>query len=336
LTEIAENLPLEFTLDSPGGSAIELVSSIQPAYNGLILPESKIICAKTDMGEMVFQHFPGDGFDVWLSRYDIPDGAIIKGRADIPVIELAITLENHFVSSWDGIGQPLTKSMECSLVYSPFVLNKAWLMPSVRYTTFDFHFSFEVLACYAPAFPALARFLEKVLRHEPCNLGGPRPISGRMQMLLKEILSMEFKAAAYSRQIKARTEILLVLALELLTKSKAKTTYLTTEASRDKAYAAKLILDSRKKNPPTIEELSRLVLGNQSSLQRAFQECFGISIAAYWDSNRLELIKDLLRNKSLDLNSIADEVGYNDAAALSRFFKKMEDISPGEWRKHNS
>jgi AraC-like DNA-binding protein len=41
----------------------------------------------------------------------------------------------------------------------------------------------------------------------------------------------------------------------------------------------------------------------------------------------------LLVDDTLTLDAIAEMTGYNSGAALSRFFKMMEGLSPGVWRR---
>lgn len=45
--------------------------------------------------------------------------------------------------------------------------------------------------------------------------------------------------------------------------------------------------------------------------------------------------RELLENPALRISEIAERVGYADTAHFSRVFKKLEGMSPGEWRNRH-
>ena len=47
----------------------------------------------------------------------------------------------------------------------------------------------------------------------------------------------------------------------------------------------------------------------------------------------MQLAKRLLADAGLGLEQIAERVGYESAAALSRVFKKTAGVSPGAYRR---
>jgi len=51
---------------------------------------------------------------------------------------------------------------------------------------------------------------------------------------------------------------------------------------------------------------------------------------------RRELCMQLLANPHLDIDHIASMLGYQTTTSFYRAFKEWEDVSPGEWRAHNS
>jgi AraC-like DNA-binding protein len=48
---------------------------------------------------------------------------------------------------------------------------------------------------------------------------------------------------------------------------------------------------------------------------------------------RLQLAARLLRDRNLSLLAIAEQVGYESAAAFSRVFKREFLVSPGQYRR---
>ncbi|MGI5894373.1 MAG: helix-turn-helix domain-containing protein [Candidatus Merdivicinus sp.] len=73
-----------------------------------------------------------------------------------------------------------------------------------------------------------------------------------------------------------------------------------------------------------------------SRLRRMILEEFGINIVDYINTMRIEEAKKLLCTTTHTLTEIATAVGYNNEQSLTRYFKKFEGCSPGEYRKRAS
>ncbi|MBR1930183.1 MAG: helix-turn-helix domain-containing protein [Lachnospiraceae bacterium] len=72
---------------------------------------------------------------------------------------------------------------------------------------------------------------------------------------------------------------------------------------------------------------------NKFYLTRIFKEQFGVSINAYLLQLRITRAKQLLRFSDKTVEEIAGECGMNDANYFSRMFKKVEGVTPGQFRK---
>jgi AraC-like DNA-binding protein len=102
-----------------------------------------------------------------------------------------------------------------------------------------------------------------------------------------------------------------------------------------KASEIKLLLDNSAGNVPTLLFLEKEFNLGKNYLQNGFQELYGLTIGNYTKELRLKRIKSFLKDYTLTLDSIALETGYNGGEALCRFFKMMEGVSPGVWRRNN-
>lgn len=72
---------------------------------------------------------------------------------------------------------------------------------------------------------------------------------------------------------------------------------------------------------------------NKFYLTRVFKEQFGISINSYILHMRITHAKQLLRFSDLSIEIIGQACGINDANYFNRMFKKIEGITPGDFRK---
>ena len=82
----------------------------------------------------------------------------------------------------------------------------------------------------------------------------------------------------------------------------------------------------------TLEELAALANMSRARFAVHFRETVGSTPMAYLSEWRLSVARSLLRlGKSVQ--TVADEVGYGSASALSRAFATHTGMSPSEWRQ---
>ena len=67
-----------------------------------------------------------------------------------------------------------------------------------------------------------------------------------------------------------------------------------------------------------------------------FKEQMGTNFSAYVDVMRMEHSIHLLRETNLSITEISDRVGYNSSNSFCRAFKRIFDISPGQYRRNQA
>lgn len=67
-------------------------------------------------------------------------------------------------------------------------------------------------------------------------------------------------------------------------------------------------------------------------MRRVFKEQLGVSFLDYINMKRIGKAKELLRSTDDQMPAIAEIVGYNNTQSFTRYFKKYEGITPGEYR----
>lgn len=102
---------------------------------------------------------------------------------------------------------------------------------------------------------------------------------------------------------------------------------------RQNLLRVKEYLDTHYPEKITLDQLSGLFYINKFYLTRIFKEQFGMSVSAYLQQIRITRAKQLLRFTDRSIESIGAECGIGDANYFARMFKKIEGISPGEFRK---
>ncbi|MBA8824764.1 AraC-like DNA-binding protein [Saccharopolyspora lacisalsi] len=89
-------------------------------------------------------------------------------------------------------------------------------------------------------------------------------------------------------------------------------------------------------HPWTVNALARRTAVSRATLARRFTNLVGTPPIAYLTDWRLDLAADLLSNTEAPIESIAHQVGYNNAFALSAAFKRSRGVSPQQHRMSSS
>jgi len=98
-------------------------------------------------------------------------------------------------------------------------------------------------------------------------------------------------------------------------------------------YKAKEILLSNIQNPPSIKELSKLVHLNEFKLKKGFKKKFNITPYKLLEQHKMETAKYLLENEEMNINEIAEYLGYKYQSNFSNLFKKYYQVNPKELMK---
>jgi AraC-like DNA-binding protein len=81
-----------------------------------------------------------------------------------------------------------------------------------------------------------------------------------------------------------------------------------------------------------IETIAEHLCISYSYVRKVFKEKTGKSIVDYINEIRIEEAKKMLSDDGMNVKSIAISLGYNNDQSFTRIFKKMEGMTPGEFR----
>lgn len=97
--------------------------------------------------------------------------------------------------------------------------------------------------------------------------------------------------------------------------------------------AVKTYLDQNFHKKITLDDLAEQFYINKFYLTRLFREQYGSSVINYLLYLRISRAKELLRFTELSVEEIGAQCGMPDANYFSRAFRKIEGMSPSEFRK---
>lgn len=104
-------------------------------------------------------------------------------------------------------------------------------------------------------------------------------------------------------------------------------------SKRQNLQEVKEFLDENYCSRISLDMLAERFYINKFYLTRIFKEQFGESVTEYLLQVRITRAKQRLRFTDGSIEEIAHECGMNDANYFSRTFKKVEGVTPGEYRR---
>ena len=98
-------------------------------------------------------------------------------------------------------------------------------------------------------------------------------------------------------------------------------------------YKVKGLLDRRFSEKITLDLLAETFYVHKDYLGAAFKKTFGVTVNGYLGQVRITEAKRMLRFTDRSEEEIAELVGFSEANYFIRAFRKVEDITPGEFRR---
>ncbi|MEM6822394.1 MAG: AraC family transcriptional regulator [Verrucomicrobiota bacterium] len=99
-------------------------------------------------------------------------------------------------------------------------------------------------------------------------------------------------------------------------------------------FKARDLLDQQTEAKVDMVEIARLSGTSISQLNRRFKKRFGTSPYTYHLARKKERAKVLLQDSEMMIANIADQLGFYDEFHFSKWFKKVEGVSPSKIRKN--
>ena len=104
------------------------------------------------------------------------------------------------------------------------------------------------------------------------------------------------------------------------------------EAMEPRLAAAFHLLHTRHDPPPSLDELAAAAHLSSRHFARRFRELVGCSPHAYATARRLGSARDLLRDPSLRIVDVAEQLGFSSSPTFSRWFSQQAGVSPSQFR----
>ena len=110
----------------------------------------------------------------------------------------------------------------------------------------------------------------------------------------------------------------------------------TNDGSHIYVNSAIQYIQTHYKEPLSLESVASAINLSTSYLSSLFTKVLGTTFIGYVQSVRIERAKELLRTTMLKVYEIAYEIGYDDEKYFSPVFRKVEGISPSQFRTQSA
>lgn len=98
--------------------------------------------------------------------------------------------------------------------------------------------------------------------------------------------------------------------------------------------AAKQYLAARLSQPPQVDELAQALGVSKRRVSEAFRNSLGLAITQFCREERMRKAQRLLVQTSLDIQTIALDLGFSSSANFSNAFHDYVGMSPSDFRKN--
>ncbi len=321
-----------FQIYTNSGDRLEFKNELSPAFQKFKMAADEAFMSEGDFGKMAFQHFKGNGFDIWYSNYLITKDYRFIGEVYTPLLELQIPLLNSFNSTWDGIDHIPMEVNQYEITCSPAAKVVSTFQAGISCHTFDVHFQPSTLFEYAVDSRKLSRLLEANEKGNAANLlDDVQFASPDMLRIIHSIIRYEGQGNLAKPYFDALIREFLVYLVSQVNAFSESLFFSLSEIK--KAEEAKKIILSDFEEFYSVKELARMSGLTEIKLQMAFKHLYGTTVSKFSRQSRMEEGYRLLSQTNYPLRVICLMVGYPDPSNFSAAFFSHFGFRPGVIQK---
>lgn len=237
-------------------------------------------------------------------------------RSNLSSYLFFMVIEGAGELEYRGVVYKLSKDdcvfINCQMPYSHSTSKDLWMLKWVHFYS-----------------PNMATVYEKYL-----SRGGKPVFHTNMPGNYKKILDDLYVVAGSSSHVRdMEINQLLSGLLVLLMKDSWNPDQVEAKGKGSRVQNIKEYLDNHYNERITLDDLAEKFFINKFYLSEMFKEQYGVPVNEYLISVRITRSKELLRFTDKTMSEIAMDCGINGAAYFSRVFKKIEGVTPNQYRR---
>ncbi len=256
----------------------------------------------------------------------------------IPVKEISLVLHEMYPKNWSHPADTycgrnllifvLNGSAECTINGIPYAYQKGdvvWLRTGDVYASHSAALPWEYISIY---FSLYEEFDSSEFTDEWNPIFHPKDFNA-MKILFQKVQKIYIKKN-FGYLLHLNAELMTIFSLLVNEKRKEMEQKRTPPLLKP---ALDFIYTNYLKQNICVSELSRLCLISPRHFSRLFRNTYHTSPIDFVNDLKLQRAKNLLESTSLSVTEIASEAGFSEIFYFSKLFKKMEGLTPSEYRK---
>lgn len=296
------------------------------------LPGAILYFVTGPWGYIIFQQIILEDADIWDSQYELLCPVELSGGNNAPFIEFHNSVKHHFHNEWEHVPLLNDKAHEGGFSAGPYLSNVVRFPRKASYRTTDIHFKTSFLTDYAKAYPKVDAVINQYERSRFAQIDQVFSHGPYGRTILQQLVEPNVRGDMLSHHYTNKIKEFLCTALEVMDPEVISTSFVQRNASRQLAEDAASLIHQQFHEPLQLDDVAKQLFTTISTLQRAFKKRFGQTFHQYLVKTRIEHVKKLLLDTSDDLESIAQETRFHDAAHLGNVFKQFTGKTPVQWR----
>jgi AraC family transcriptional regulator, transcriptional activator of the genes for pyochelin and ferripyochelin receptors len=161
-----------------------------------------------------------------------------------------------------------------------------------------------------------------------------QPITPQIDRVLQQILHCPYTGFLKQTYFYGKAWELITLTFEKLGEGISVSSAKFLKPSEiEKIHQAREILIDNLNNPPSLSSLARQASLNEFSLKQGFKQVFGTTVFRYLLEHRLEIARQLLVSSDLNIQIIAQQVGFANRSYFAQVFRQKFGLNPKRYRQ---
>lgn len=171
--------------------------------------------------------------------------------------------------------------------------------------------------------------MKQLFKGEDWKLSFYPTVTAKMRSLAQQLWNAPYQSGKRRMYLQAKVFELLAMQLDLIgVGQNQQPDDLPKPTMIARIYHARDIVLADLEHPPSVLELAQQVGVSVCTLQRRFQELFGMTVFGYLTDQRMELAEQLLRQGGCTVAEVATIVGYSNLGHFAAAFKRKFGITP--------
>jgi len=312
--------------------ALPFSTEIPAELRGHLIPGSLAQATSNGFGKLLLQELHSAAGPVYYHAYQINRKTVFRMQDEGPFFSACIALQHENRLEVEGLGTVLLREGQYNIIYSPVYDLTSAHEAGKEYISIRLQYGLPVLEEWAPYFPCLQSFLERV------RAGKFALLSAENAWFTREIQDMIYRLVHHSRDKAFNPLYFDLLARTLLfhllcqsAQQQPRSPYSHHEINS--IHEAREMICRNIRYHYKISEIAQKVGMNEFKLKNGFKETYGDGLYEYLISERMLEARSLLADPSRNIKEIAALTGYKNVNSFIKIFKRRYNQTPGEFRQ---